>query len=71
MPAYAVGVLLNNFSVRGFSLSILMAPNMLSDPDYKLPDDGLDPSARKMVVSPVACVMTVTAVIAIASNFKI
>ena len=39
VPAYAVGVLLNNFSVLGFSLSILMAPNMLSDPDYKLPDD--------------------------------
>ena len=47
------------------------APNAITDPDYKLPDDGLDPTARKMFATQVATIIAGVTLLAILSNFKI
>ena len=71
VPAYVIGVLLNNLSAIGFALTTLSAPNAITDPDYKLPDDGLDPTARKMFATQVATIIAGVTLLAILSNFKI
>ena len=71
VPAYGVGVFINILSNVGMMASFfLVAPQMAVDPSYRLPDDGLDPTARKMVATQVATILTVVCAMAISATFE-
>lgn len=71
--AYGVGVLLNTcFGIIPLLLMFsLTGPSAIFDPTYRLPDDGLDSTGRKMLATQLGGIFTAIGVCAIAWVFKI
>ena len=45
-------------------------PQVFIDPSYRLPDDGLDATGRKMLASQIATLYAVLVGVAVAAHFK-
>ena len=73
LPAYAVGVLLNNFSILGGVVAFMLCgPNVIFEPDFRLPQEGgLDATGRKLAAFNIATIITALLFLAIVSNYKV
>jgi hypothetical protein len=69
--AYAVGILLNTCTTASELMVMFGAgPQVFFDPSYRLPDDGLDATGRKMLASQIATLYAVLVGVAVAAHFK-
>ena len=71
--AYGVGVLLNTcFGILPLMFIFMVGgPTTIFDPAYRLPDDGLDSTGRKMLVTQLGVIFTAIGVCAVAWVFKL